>query len=213
MIDDLVTRGVSEPYRMFTSRAEYRLSLRADNADLRLTPIGIAAGCVGSAREVAFREKDQRLAEARAMLEARSLTPNAAEHLGIIMRKDGVKRSAFTLLSLPDVGWEDLVRVWPELGAVEPKIAEQVSCDARYAVYLDRQSADIEALKADEALILPQDIDYATIPGLSTEVRQKLAASRPGTLAQAGRIDGVTPAALTRLLAYVRRGHESRDAA
>jgi len=147
------------------------------------------------------------------MLEARRLTPNAAEHLGIIMRKDGVKRSAFTLLSLPDVEWADIVRVWPELGAVEPKIAEQVSCDARYAVYLDRQSADIEALKADEALTLPRDLDYETIPGLSNEVRQKLGASRPGTLAQAGRIDGVTPAALTRLLAYVRRGQESRDAA
>ncbi len=205
MIDDLVTRGVSEPYRMFTSRAEYRLSLRADNADQRLTPAGIAAGCVGAERAAAHGRREADLAAARALLESRHLTPDEARRLGLPVNRDGQRRSAFALLSYPDIGLEDLRAIWPEISELDPKIAEQVAVDARYAVYLDRQQRDIEAYRRDEALALAPDLDYGAIPGLSNEMREKLAAVRPMTLGQASRIEGVTPAALTRLLSHVRR--------
>ena len=205
MIDDLVTRGVSEPYRMFTSRAEYRLSLRADNADQRLTPIGIKLGCVSSDRAARFAAKERALREARTRLDSLRLTPAEAAERGLKLAQDGVAKSAFTLLASPDIRWAQLAEIWPELRAVPPKIAEQVSVDAQYSVYLARQQAEIEAMRRDEALELVPDLDYFRIAGLSREVQVKLAEVRPSTLAQAGRIEGITPAALTRLLGHVKR--------
>jgi tRNA uridine 5-carboxymethylaminomethyl modification enzyme len=206
MIDDLVTRGVSEPYRMFTSRAEYRLSLRADNADQRLTGRGIALSCVGAERQRRFEAKADRLAAAHALARSLSLTPNEADRFGLVLNKDGQRRTAFELLSYPDIDTARLAAIWPELGALPTPIAGQLETDAKYAVYLDRQAADIEAYRRDEALKLPHGIDYADIAGLSWEVRQKLANARPRTIGQAARIDGVTPAALTLLAARIRRG-------
>jgi tRNA uridine 5-carboxymethylaminomethyl modification enzyme len=215
MIDDLVTRGVSEPYRMFTSRAEYRLSLRADNADQRLTRLGLAAGCVGSAREAAFDVKEMALAEARRVLNSLTLTPAEANRRGLNVNQDGVRRSAFDLLAYPEIDLPRLRGVWPELGAIAKPIAAQIRIDAQYAVYLRRQQADIDALRRDEALELAGDLDYDAIGGLSIEVRQKLSAVRPASIGQASRIDGVTPAALTRLLSHVKRKPNAvgRDAA
>jgi tRNA uridine 5-carboxymethylaminomethyl modification enzyme len=215
MIDDLVTRGVSEPYRMFTSRAEYRLSLRADNADQRLSPLGIAAGCVGSDRARVFAAKTEALGHARAKLKSLTLTPTEAAKHDLNVNRDGIRRSAFGLLSYPGVDIARLSAIWPELGSIPAKIAEQVTTDAQYAVYLERQQADVDAMRRDEALALPSDLDYSAIAGLSAEVQQKLSAVRPASLGQAGRIDGITPAALTRLLGYVKRKPDSvgRDAA
>jgi tRNA uridine 5-carboxymethylaminomethyl modification enzyme len=210
MIDDLVTRGVSEPYRMFTSRAEYRLSLRADNADLRLTPVGIVAGCVGSPRIAAFEARRAGLKRARALLEGLTLTPAQAAKRGLTINQDGVRRSAFELLAHPDIPLQRLTVIWPELAEIPLEFAEQVTIDAQYDVYLRRQEADIEAMRRDEALELPAELDYSAIAGLSNEVRQKLAAVRPANLGQAGRIDGMTPAALTRLLGHVRTGRRER---
>jgi tRNA uridine 5-carboxymethylaminomethyl modification enzyme len=211
MIDDLVTRGVSEPYRMFTSRAEYRLSLRADNADQRLTPVGVDAGCVGTERWRAFEQKRDALDAARDLLGSLSVTPDEAIRQGLPVNRDGVRRTAFQLLAYPDFDMAALARVWPELDALDPAIAAQVSIDAQYAVYLNRQRNDIAALRRDEALGLPGDMDYAAIPGLSNEIRQKLQHVRPATLAQAGRIEGITPAALTLLLAHVRRKADAKS--
>ncbi len=205
MIDDLVTRGVTEPYRMFTSRAEYRLTLRADNADQRLTDKGIAVGCVGAHRRRLHREKMAALAAARALARSVSLTPNEAARHGLALNKDGQRRSAFELLSHPNIGIEELKGIWPRLGELAPKIAEQLEIDAKYDVYLSRQAADIAAYRRDEGLELPAELDYAELRGLSNEVRQKLAALRPRTIGQAGRIDGITPAALTLLVAYLKR--------
>jgi tRNA uridine 5-carboxymethylaminomethyl modification enzyme len=204
MIDDLVTKGVSEPYRMFTSRAEYRLSLRADNADQRLTGIGEAAGCVGSERSVAFADKMARLEQGRAQMAGLILTPNEARKYGLTVRLDGARRTATELLSLPDIDFAALARVWPEIAALTPDVVEQLEVDAHYAGYLDRQEADILAFRRDELLSLPADLDYERVHGLSTECRLKLAQIRPATLGQAARIDGVTPAALTLVLAHVR---------
>ena len=208
MIDDLVTRGVSEPYRMFTSRAEYRLFLRADNADQRLTPLADSLGLVGLRRRAAFQARMDRLGQAHDLLRTLSLTPDAAERAGLSVNKDGRRRTAFELLAYPDIDFHRLRAVWPELGQVDPVIAEQVSVDARYAVYLERQRADIAALRRDEALEIPVGVDYGAIAGLSNEVRQKLETVRPATLAQAARIEGVTPAALTTLLAHVKRARK-----
>ena len=205
MIDDLVTRGVTEPYRMFTSRAEYRLTLRADNADQRLTDKGIAAGCIGPERAKAHAAKMAALGTARAMARELTLTPSEAAHHGLALRKDGQRRSAFELLSYPDIGIGDLARAWPRFGELAPKIAEQLETDAKYEVYLSRQAADVESYRRDESVILPDDIDYAALPGLSNEVRHKLQSHRPRTIGQAGRLDGITPAALTLLIAHVRR--------
>ena len=205
MIDDLVTRGVSEPYRMFTSRAEYRLSLRADNADQRLTPLGIEFGCVGSERAKAYAAKADALVNARRLLDRLTLTPAEAARHDLNVNQDGVRRSAFDLLAYPQVTFDRLVAIWPEVASIAVPIAEQIRVDAQYAVYLKRQQADVDAMRRDEALALPSDLDYDAIAGLSTEVRQKLSAVRPASLGQAGRIDGITPAALTRLLSYVKR--------
>ena len=205
MIDDLVTRGVTEPYRMFTSRAEYRLTLRADNADQRLTNRGIALGCVGVERTRAHRAKLAALEAARGLAQASTLTPSEAARHGLSLRKDGHRRSAFELLSYPDLAVADLARIWPRFGELEPKIAQQLEIDAKYAVYLTRQAADVESYRRDESLVLPDDVDYAALPGLSNEARHKLDARRPRTVGQAGRIDGITPAALTLLAAHVRR--------
>jgi tRNA uridine 5-carboxymethylaminomethyl modification enzyme len=205
MIDDLVTRGVSEPYRMFTSRAEYRLTLRADNADQRLTEKGIAIGAVWGARARAFRLKAEALAAARAALSALSLSPNQAARYGIHINHDGVRRSGFDLLRFPGVDFAALRRVWPALAAIDAKAAAQIEIDAKYAVYLDRQAADIASFRRDEALALPAGLDYHRMPGLSAEIRQKLSSVRPLTMGQASRIDGVTPAALTLLAARIRR--------
>ncbi len=204
MIDDLVTKGVTEPYRMFTSRAEYRLTLRADNADQRLTGLGEKIGCVGRERSSAFASKITALDAARQQMVALNLTPNEAAKLGIAIRLDGVRRTANDLLSLPNVEFTALAVLWPELYAFAPEIVEQLEIDAHYSGYLDRQDADILAFRRDEARALPLDLDYSAVRGLSNEVRLKLEKIRPKTLGQAGRIDGVTPAALTLVLAHVR---------
>jgi tRNA uridine 5-carboxymethylaminomethyl modification enzyme len=205
MIDDLVTRGVTEPYRMFTSRAEFRLRLRADNADQRLTPLGLALGCIGSERAASFAAKERALADAARQLENLSLTPTEAARHGLEINKDGRRRSAFELLSYPGATLERLARIWPELGKLDHKIALQLETDARYAAYLRRQDGDVEALKKDEAVSIPGGFDYETLPSLSAELRQKLTQHRPPTLAHAGRIEGMTPAALMLVLAGVKR--------
>ena len=207
MVDDLVTRGVTEPYRMFTSRAEYRLTLRADNADQRLTGRGIDLGCVSSERARLHRAKMASLNDARTMARMLTLTPSEAARHGLALRKDGQHRSAFELLSYSHIGIGDLARIWPSLGEIDSKIAEQLEIDAKYAVYLSRQAADVESYRRDESLVLPTDIDYAVLPGLSNEVRHKLQTHRPRTIGHAGRIDGITPAALTLLVAHMRRQH------
>jgi tRNA uridine 5-carboxymethylaminomethyl modification enzyme len=204
MLDDLVTKGVSEPYRMFTSRAEYRLSLRADNADQRLTPLGSREGIVGKMRREHFAAKAARLEAARGRMRALSLTPNEARRHGLALRLDGVRRTALQLLALPEIPFDRLCQIWPELREVQPDALEQLQIDAAYAGYLDRQDADIVAFRRDEGLVLPPDLDYRTVFGLSTEAMQKLETIRPMTLGQAARIDGVTPAAITLVLAHIR---------
>lgn len=206
MIDDLVTRGTAEPYRMFTSRAEYRLSLRADNADQRLTARGVAMGCVGQARADVYTAKAAALAQARETVAGLNLTPQEARRHGLQVNLDGARRTAADLLRYPSIDLSDLVRVWPQLAAYDPDVREQLEIDAVYAGYMERQQADIVAFRKDESLVLPDDIDFATISGLSNEMVEKLQRARPATLGQAGRIPGVTPAALTLLLAHVRRG-------
>ncbi len=205
MIDDLVMKGVTEPYRMFTSRAEYRLSLRADNADQRLTPLGLKLGCVEAERARAFAAKAEELARARALLESLSLTSAEAARRGLKINQDGARRTAFELLALPGIALETLKEIWPELSGIMPKIAVQIEIDAKYAVYLERQAKDIEAFRRDEALALPASLDYGGMPGLSNEIRARLLAVRPKNLGQAARIEGMTPAALTLLAARVRR--------
>ncbi len=205
MIDDLVTRGADEPYRMFTSRAEFRLSLRADNADRRLTPRGIAWGCVGPGRAGAYAAKSAAIEQARARLAALKASPSELKAAGFTVAQDGVRRSGLELLGHSGLGLKDLARLWPELGALRPDVAEQLETEGRYAGYLGRQEADILAFRRDEALILPSTLDYAAIGSLSAECRDKLTAARPATLGQASRIPGITPAALTALLRHVRR--------
>ena len=206
MVDDLTTRGVSEPYRMFTSRAEYRLQLRADNADQRLTDKGIAIGCIGAVRTQFHEAKSRALNDARAFAKSVSLTPREAEQHGLALNKDGQRRTAFELLSYPTITMADLAKIWPRFGELAPKVAEQIEIDAKYDVYLSRQATDIAAYRRDESFTLPEDLDYAALPGLSNEVRQKLAAQKPRTIGHAAKIDGVTPAALTLLVAHVKRG-------
>ncbi|GLK81583.1 tRNA uridine-5-carboxymethylaminomethyl(34) synthesis enzyme MnmG [Methylopila turkensis] len=205
MVDDLVTRGVTEPYRMFTSRAEYRLSLRADNADLRLTARGETLGCVGTTRSAAFAVKAGRLAAATAIARSLSLTPNEAESFGVAVNRDGRRRSAFDLLSLPDVGTDVLARIWPAFREIDAATLAQLEIEASYAVYLDRQETDVRRYRSEEAAAIPADIDYADLPGLSAELQAKLKAVAPRTLGQAGRIEGMTPAALTLIAARARR--------
>jgi tRNA uridine 5-carboxymethylaminomethyl modification enzyme len=190
---------------MFTSRAEYRLTLRADNADQRLTDKGIALGCVGPQRQAHHRARMAALDSARAQAKSLSVTPNEAAKHGLELNRDGQRRSAFELLSYPTIGLDDVARIWPELGQLSGEVAEQLEIDAKYAVYLDRQAADVAAFRRDENLTLPVELDYSDIPGLSNEVRQKLGAIRPRTIGQAGRIDGMTPAALALLAVHLRR--------
>ena len=206
MIDDLVTRGVAEPYRMFTSRAEYRLQLRADNADQRLTGKGIDIGCVGRKRAEFHRAKSVALNAARNLAESVSVSPKEAAAHGLSLNKDGQRRTAFELLSYPTIGLGDLAKIWPQFGELAPKIAEQLEIDAKYAVYLSRQAADVAAYRRDESFALPEDLDYAALPGLSNEMKQKLAIQRPRTIGHAAKLDGVTPAALTLIVAHVKRG-------
>jgi tRNA uridine 5-carboxymethylaminomethyl modification enzyme len=205
MIDDLVTQGTREPYRMFTSRAEYRLRLRADNADQRLTRQGLAWGIVGAARAATFHVKQAKLEAATAMVQSNRLTPSQAAKAGLQVNQDGVVRSGFDLMRYPDVDWARLALIWPELATVEPKIAAQVEIDAKYAMFLARQEEDVSAFRRDEALALPEGLDYAVIPSLSSELKSKLTIARPATLGAAARLQGITPAALTALLAYVKK--------
>jgi tRNA uridine 5-carboxymethylaminomethyl modification enzyme len=205
LIDDLVTRGASEPYRMFTSRSEYRLSLRIDNADERLTGRGLAIGCVGRARAAHFARSQAELREARRRLEQLAITPREAVRYGLDLNQDGVRRTAFQLLSYPGMTLQWLAAVWPELRAFPPALAERLETDATYAVYLDRQAADIAAHRRDESIALPEGLDFMGLPGLSSEIRAKLDLVRPRTLGQAARIEGVTPAAITLLAAHARR--------
>ena len=212
MIDDLVTRGVSEPYRMFTSRAEYRLTLRADNADQRLTPMGLKLGCVAQERRQVFEVKSTALVAAREMASRLNLSPQEAARHGIAINADGVRRDVSALLSRKEVSYSQLADIWPELNGFKPEIREQLEIDAQYAGYLARQDSEVRAFRRDEGLSLPTDLDYALIAGLSNEVRLKLSETRPATLGQASRIDGMTPAALTLLLGHVKRADFRRSA-
>jgi tRNA uridine 5-carboxymethylaminomethyl modification enzyme len=205
LIDDLVTRGVTEPYRMFTSRAEFRLTLRADNADQRLTDRGLALGCVGVSRETFWRARRAELEAARRRAAELVLTPSAAAREGLPVKADGQRRNLSELLAYPTIGFQDLARIWPEITDWSPAVREQVEIDAAYSGYLDRQAMDAEAFRRDESLRLPPTLDYDAVGGLSNEIREKLASVRPLTLGQAARIEGVTPGALTALLAHARR--------
>ena len=205
LIDDLVTRGVTEPYRMFTSRAEFRLTLRADNADQRLTDRGLELGCIGAGRAAAWGARREELAAARRMAAELVLTPAQAAREGLPVKADGQRRNLTELLAYPTIGFEDLARIWPQVRSWSPAVREQVEIDAAYSGYLDRQAADAEAFRRDESLRLPADLDYAGVGGLSNEIREKLANIRPLTLGQAARIEGMTPGALTALLAHARR--------
>ena len=205
LIDDLVSLGITEPYRMFTSRAEYRLWLRADNADQRLTPRGVEIGCVGPERARVFHVKHRALADARERAAGLKVSPSALAKQGVAINQDGVLRSALDLLAYPEIDWARVVRLWPELVPIPRDIAEQLTIDARYEGYLGRQRLDIAAYRRDEALELPSNLDYGAVGSLSNEVRQKLQTHKPATLGQAARISGVTPAALIALLKYVRR--------
>ena len=205
MIDDLTTRGVSEPYRMFTSRAEFRLSLRADNADQRLTPLGVKIGCVSETRNRAFEEKMGALNEARSLLQSLKMTPNEAKSVGIKINQDGVRRTGLEMLAYKDVNTQSLAQIWPELAGIDPQTADQVERDALYAQYINRQAADVASMRKDEALKIPKDFVYDGIPGLSKELQSKLSLSRPETLGQAARIDGMTPAAVALILVKIRQ--------
>ena len=197
---------------MFTSRAEYRLTLRADNADQRLTPLGIAIGCVGAARRDAFAAKTKRLEEGAALLASLALTPDEAAKFGLSINRDGRKRSAFDLLSYPEIDVARLTAIWPELARIDRDIAEQLAVDARYAVYVKRQELDIATFRKDEAIAIPPEFCFAALPGLSTELRHKLDRHRPASLGQAARLDGMTPAALMLLLAHLKKGQAARSA-
>lgn len=205
MIDDLTSRGVAEPYRMFTSRAEYRLSLRADNADMRLTPLGIEIGCVGSQRAVKFTAYQSRRRGLYDRLGSLTASPNEMSAAGVNINQDGRRRTAREILSYPDIGWEQLTRVWPELAAEDPETIAGVEIDCLYHVYLDRQAADVFVVKAEEDRIIPKEFDYSALPGLSNELKSKLMSQRPINVAQAGRIEGMTPAAVALLLAHLRK--------
>ena len=213
MIDDLVTRGVSEPYRMFTSRAEYRLSLRADNADLRLTALGISAGIVGPERQRVFHERERAIHQGLERARALSLTSGEAARRGLKVNQDGLRRTALDLLGMPEIGWNGVTSIWPELNALRPDVIEALEAEALYAGYIHRQEADIAALRREDQMPLPSDIDYTAMPSLSAELRQKLQKSQPETLGQASRIDGMTPAALAVILGHVRKRRDRQTAA
>ena len=205
MIDDLTSRGVTEPYRMFTSRAEYRLSLRADNADVRLTPHGIGLGIVGSDRHRRFEQWSEDMQTAREKLRSLNLSPNEAGAYGIKLNQDGVRRSGYDLLAYPDIDLARLATVWPEVSDFSPRVRDAIEIEATYAVYMNRQEADIAETRREEERRIPDDFDFSALPGLSVELRQKLSSAKPANLAQAARVDGMTPAALTLLLAHLKR--------
>lgn len=205
MIDDLTTHGVTEPYRMFTSRAEFRLTLRADNADLRLTPFGISIGCVSDARREKFEAWQDRIEACRNAFETLSITPNEAESHGFKLNKDGIRRSAFKLLSYPRINLDDILKVWPELANFDRNVLETVEIDATYAVYMDRQKNDIRVQQREEGRLIPDDFDFDVLPGLSNELKQKLKTNRPASIAHANKIDGMTPAAIALILTYLKR--------
>lgn len=213
MIDDLTSRGVTEPYRMFTSRAEYRLSLRADNADQRLTEMGVELGCVGAERRSKFAAYKASLDSGRGLLRSLVISPSAAAKQGLRLNQDGQRRSAYELLAYPDQTMEALLSIWPELGNTSSKVSEALEIEAKYAVYMDRQASDIAATQRDEARIIPQGFDFKALPGLSNELRLKLAAANPTNLAQAAKVDGMTPAALALILALIRRGDATQNRA
>jgi tRNA uridine 5-carboxymethylaminomethyl modification enzyme len=213
MVDDLVTRGVSEPYRMFTSRAEYRLRLRADNADQRLTPLAEDLGVIGTDRREAYAAKSRALTEGRARLEDLNLTPTEAARHGLEINRDGRRRTAFELLAHPAVDVTVIRRIWPELSSVPDTVAAQLAVDARYQSYVERQADDVAVLRRDEETRIPVDLEYHALPGLSVELQQKLSSRRPASIAQASRIDGMTPAALLLLLAHVKRAGRGRRSA
>ncbi|WP_298676876.1 tRNA uridine-5-carboxymethylaminomethyl(34) synthesis enzyme MnmG [uncultured Lentibacter sp.] len=212
MIDDLVTRGVTEPYRMFTSRAEFRLSLRADNADQRLTPLAIRLGCVSDERKKTFEARLSRIETGRAQLQERTFTPTELQGLGMTIKKDGTRRTAYQLLSFPELAFEDIAKLDPEFGGVDADTQAQLKKDALYAHYIERQKRDVEAMKRDELQEIPQEFDYMPLNGLSNELKSKLSATRPQNLAQAARIDGMTPAAIALLLAKLRQGSREKSA-
>ena len=212
MIDDLVTRGVSEPYRMFTSRAEFRLALRADNADQRLTPLAISLGCVGEMRRKSFDSKAEALAQGRALLQRQTWTPTALNARGFTMSQDGARRNGMQLLAFPDVDFDRLIALDPALSDLDAETRSQLEKDALYANYIERQKRDVEALKRDEGQVIPMDFRYEAIDGLSNELKSKLSQARPGNLAQAGRLDGMTPAALALLLARLRQTKKGKSA-
>ena len=212
MIDDLITRGVSEPYRMFTSRAEFRLSLRADNADQRLTPMGIELGCVGEQRRLQFQAKVERLEAGKARLDQHSFTPKQLAGAGMKVNQDGSRRTAFQLLAFPDIDFAALIALDPNLADIDEETQAQLEKDALYANYIARQNRDVEAMKRDEAQVIPANFDYSDVGGLSNELKSKLSLTRPANLAQAGRIDGMTPAALTLILARLRHDRRGKSA-
>lgn len=212
MIDDLVTRGVSEPYRMFTSRAEYRLSLRSDNADQRLTPIGIEVGIVSNERQKFFEGRQKAHNEGRTLLKSLTLTPNEAAKAGLKVKEDGVRRSAYDLLSFNDIDFTRLSQIWPEMNSIDANVIEPLEIEAGYAVYLARQEQDASVVRKDEKRIIPDSFDFSKLPGLSIELQQKLEKIRPANIGQASRIEGMTPAALTLLLAYISKSSASQKA-
>ena len=214
MIDDLTGKGITEPYRMFTSRAEFRLSLRADNADERLTPVAIGLGIASAARRERFGERRDALAKARELAKGLTITPNEARRHGLELNHDGVRRSAYDLLAHTEIDLIWLRNIWPELGAIDSKSAEALETEARYAVYLERQSADALVVRREEARVIPADLDFSALPGLSNELKQKMRTRGPRSIAEAQRIDGMTPAALGIILAHVRQGEsEARKGA
>jgi tRNA uridine 5-carboxymethylaminomethyl modification enzyme len=213
LIDDLITRGVTEPYRMFTSRAEYRLVLRSDNADQRLTEKAVEIGAASVSRESTWREKQMNLSNARRLSRSLTITPAQATKSGLKVNQDGKRRNVFELLSYPNIAWGDVTSIWPELNGLSKPIIEQIEIDAIYDGYLERQQADILAFKRDEGTRIPTDFDYSAVGGLSNEVREKLIHARPGNIGQASRIEGVTPGALTALLAHLKRLDKERKSA
>lgn len=205
MIDDLTSSGVTEPYRMFTSRAEYRLSLRADNADMRLTPFGMTIGCVSGARAARFADYQAQRLSVYDQLETATVTPNEASAVGIAVNQDGKRRTARELLSFPSVDWDQICRLWPEFADVPARVADGVAIDALYAGYIERQASDIVDVQREEDRQIPEDFDYTALPGLSNELKQKLGAARPWSVSQAKKINGMTPAAISLLIAYLRK--------
>ena len=209
MIDDLITMGATEPYRMFTSRSEYRLSLRADNADLRLTGKAISIGGVGSLRETTFRRKESQMSVSRETLNRLSVTPNEAKSYGLTLNQDGIRRTAFDLLQHNHIDFAHLETIWPEVASIPNDIREQLEIESMYSAYLERQELDILAFKKEEEMTIPEALDYDTLPSLSNEIKTKLKSIRPHTIGAASRIQGVTPAAIIALMGHIKKGNHS----